>query len=86
MSAYSKFDLDGFPLIPNTDMYVSSECKSIGLAALHEANAELANLAFNDSSVNTDLIAQDINVFLYEKQHVNCIRSCTLDPCTYFNK
>ena len=86
MSAYSNYDPDGFPLIPNTDMYVSQECKSMGLAALIEANAELSNLAFNDSSVDTNLVAQDINILLYEKQHVNCLGSCTKDPCSYFHR
>ena len=67
-------------------MYVSPDLKYIGLAALKEAAAELANLAFNDSSVNTDLVSQDINILLYEKPHVNCLGSCTNDPCSYFHR
>ena len=86
MSAYSSYDIDGQPLIPNTDMYVSPDLKYMGLAALNEAAAELANLAFNNSSVNTDLVSQDINILLYEKQHVNCLGSCTKDPCSYFHR
>ena len=68
MSAYSKYDIDGEPLIFNTDnsQHISPDLKYMGLAAPNEAAAELANLAFNDSSVNTDLdypqLAQDINI------------------------
>ena len=86
MSAYSNYDLDGNPLIPNTDMYVSPDLKYMGLAALNEAAAELANLAFNDSSVKKGLVKQDIYTYLYEKEHVNCLGSCTKDPCSYFNR
>ena len=74
MSAYSKYDIDGEPLIPNTDNYISPDLK-YGFSCTNEAAAELANLAFNDSSVNTDLVSQDINILLYEKQHVNCLEA-----------
>ena len=84
MSAYSSYDIDGKPLIPNTDMYVSPDLKYMGLAALNEA-ADLANLAFNDSSVNTNLVSQDINI-LYEKQHVNYHEAARKDPCSYFHR
>jgi hypothetical protein len=37
-------DLDGYPLVPNTDNYLSKECKHMGLAALSEARHDLINL------------------------------------------
>lgn len=86
MSAYSTYDIDGYPTIPNQDNYVSPDLKYLGLSVQKEAMSELSNLAFNDSSVNIDLVKQDIYTYLYEKEHVNCLGSCTKDPCSYFNR
>ena len=76
MSEYSTYDVDGFPFIPNTDSYMSKECREIGFPAEREAAAELELL--NDfGPSDSDLIVQDIYLCLYEKPHAKCFKSCS---------
>ena len=86
MSQYSTYDVDGFSFIPNTDSYMSKECREIGFAAEREAYADLEFI--NDFKTSkSDLNVQDIYTYLYEKKHASCIKSCavTLD-ITLFDK
>ena len=57
MSQYSTYDIDGFPFIPNTDSYMSEECKEIGFAAEREAYADLEFINdFTDSDGKVERI------------------------------
>ena len=38
---YSVQDIDGYPMIPSNDNYMSQDAKYIGLSALHEASADI---------------------------------------------
>ena len=77
MSQYSTYDIDGFSFIPNTDSYMSKECREIGFAAEREAYADLEFV--NDfKSSELDLNVHDIYIYLYEKKHANCINSCAV--------
>ena len=77
MSAYSTYDVDGFAFIPNTDSYMSKECREIGFAAEREAYADLEFI--NDFATSKlKLNVQDIYTYLYEKEHASCLKSCAV--------
>jgi len=65
-------DLDGYPLELNTDMYMSKECKHIGLAALAEARHDLINLGIG-SEPTEGLHVFDLDAYEQElKKDARC--------------
>ena len=86
MSQYSTYDIDGFPFIPNTDSYMSEECREIGFAAEREAYADLEFINdFTDSK--SELNVHDIYMYLYEKEHASCLNSCAVAlPITHHDQ
>ena len=68
--SYSKFDIDANGVMNPPFMYVSKDCRDIGLPALHEAKAEIENMPF--PSNEQPLTALDLHYLIYEPPHDEC--------------
>ena len=68
--SYSKFDSDANGVMNPPFMYVSKDCRDIGLPALHEARAEIENMPF--PSNEQPLTALDLHYLIYEQPHEEC--------------
>ena len=44
--SYSRFDIDANGVMNPPFMYVSQDCRDIGMSALHEARHEIENISF----------------------------------------
>ena len=63
--SYSRFDSDANGVMTPAFMYVSKDCRDIGLPALHEAKAEIENMPF--PSNEQPLTALDLHFLIYEQ-------------------
>tara|TARA_A100001011_G_scaffold169248_1_gene178230 strand:- start:5534 stop:5809 length:276 start_codon:yes stop_codon:yes gene_type:complete len=68
--SYSRFDSDANGVMTPSFMYVSKDCRDIGLPALHEAKAEIENMPF--PSNEQPLTALDLHYLIYEQPHEEC--------------
>ena len=68
--SYSRFDSDANGDMTQAFMYVSKDCRDIGLPALHEARAEIENMPF--PSNEQPLTALDLHYLIYEQPHEEC--------------
>jgi hypothetical protein len=67
---YSRFDNDANGVMNPPFMYVSQDCREIGMPALHEAKAEIENISF--PSNEEPLSALDLHYLIYEQPHEEC--------------
>ena len=63
---YSVQDIDGYPMIPSNDNYMSQDAKYIGLSALHEASADI-EFMYSDSPERLCNCLKPITMHEYNK-------------------
>ena len=68
--SYSRFDSDAIGVMTPAFMYVSKDCRDIGLPALHEAKAEIENMPI--PSNEQPFTALDLHYLIYEQPHEEC--------------
>ena len=61
---YSVQDVDGYPMIPTNDNYMSQDAKYIGLSALHEASADI-EFMYSESPERLCNCLKPINILAY---------------------
>tara|TARA_R110002073_G_scaffold98114_1_gene224927 strand:+ start:244 stop:543 length:300 start_codon:yes stop_codon:yes gene_type:complete len=63
---YSVQDIDGYPMIPTNDNYMSQDAKYIGLSALHEASADI-EFMYSESPERLCNCLKPINMYEYNE-------------------